>query len=126
MATPLAAAAAAAAGRRPVVIIGGGAMGSAVAYALARRAAAAVAGDGGGDGAPSSVTLVERDPSYARAASALAVGGLRYQFSNPLNVQLSMHSRRLIRDSQAELGVEVRAARPSPRRRRWPARRPCS
>ena len=50
------------------------------------------------------VTIVERDPGYTKAASALAVGGLRYQFSNPLNVALSQYSREVIADSEAQLG----------------------
>ena len=80
----------------PVVIIGGGAMGSASAHYLARRLTAA--------NAAVPVTIVERDPGYTKAASALAVGGLRYQFSNPLNVALSQYSREVIADSEAQLG----------------------
>lgn len=67
--------------QKPVVIVGGGAMGSAAAYALARRANAAVVG-GNADyddlDAPQQavlpVTIIERDPTYEQAASALAVG----------------------------------------------------
>lgn len=84
----------------PVVIIGGGAMGSSSAHWIAKRLV-----ETGHTDVP--VTIVERDPSYSKAASALAVGGLRYQFSNPLNVAQSIFSREVLADSEAQLGLQV-------------------
>ena len=57
-----------------VVIVGGGAIGSAVAYWL--TADPAIAGE---------VVVVERDPSYARASSALSASSILQQFSSPVN-----------------------------------------
>lgn len=84
----------------PVVIIGGGAMGSSSAHWIAKRLQEAGHAD-----AP--VTIVERDPTYAKAASALAVGGLRYQFSHALNAAQSIFSRQVIAESEAQLGLQV-------------------
>src|SRR5205809_1778295 len=63
-----------------VVIIGGGAMGSSIAYHL--KSERHFAG---------SVAVVERDPSYARASSALSASSIRQQFSTPLNIQPSRY-----------------------------------
>jgi sulfopyruvate decarboxylase alpha subunit len=63
---------------RTTVIIGGGAMGSAIACFLSDRM-------GRGD----TIVVIERDPSYARASSALSCSSIRQQFSTPLNIQLS-------------------------------------
>ena len=61
-----------------VCVIGGAAIGSAVALFLARL---------GGSGVQ--VQVVERDPTYARASSALSASSIRQQFSNAINVQMS-------------------------------------
>ncbi len=61
-----------------VVIVGGAAVGSAIAYFLTL--------DTVFDG---SVLVVERDPSYARAATSLSFASIRNQFSNPVNVRIS-------------------------------------
>jgi glycine/D-amino acid oxidase-like deaminating enzyme len=63
-----------------LVIIGGGAIGSSIAYALTAEPAF--------DG---SVLVVERDPTYQRASSALSAGGIRQQFSAPVNIRLSQY-----------------------------------
>jgi len=38
------------------------------------------------------VVVVERDPTYARASSYLATGGIRQQYDSPLNVAMARHS----------------------------------
>jgi glycine/D-amino acid oxidase-like deaminating enzyme len=61
-----------------VCVIGGAAIGSAVALFLARLGGSAV-----------QVQVVERDPTYGRASSALSASSIRQQFSNAINVQMS-------------------------------------
>jgi glycine/D-amino acid oxidase-like deaminating enzyme len=78
-----------------VVICGGAAVGSAVAYFLSRS------GFGG------SVAVVERDPGYAHAATALSASGIRQQFSNPLNIRISAFGVSVIRDFRALAGVDL-------------------
>jgi FAD-dependent oxidoreductase domain-containing protein 1 len=58
-----------------VVIIGGGVMGSSIALHLREAGIARV-------------IVVERDSTYARASSQLAMGGIRQQFGSALNVRL--------------------------------------
>ena len=61
----------------PIVIIGGGVIGSAIAYFLTLQ-------QPGCD-----VVVVERDPTYARASSALSASSIRQQFSTDINIQIS-------------------------------------
>jgi glycine/D-amino acid oxidase-like deaminating enzyme len=61
-----------------VAIVGGGMIGSAVAWWLARDP------DFGGR-----VLVVERDPTYAQAASSLSHSCIRQQFGSPVNVLIS-------------------------------------
>ena len=68
-----------------VVIVGGGVVGSSVAWHLFDR------------GFRGEVTVVERDPSYRRASSFLAMGGVRQQFSSAANIRLARHSIRFYR-----------------------------
>ena len=65
-----------------IVIVGGGVIGSSIAYHLTRR-------DFGGE-----VVVIERDPAYRRASSALAMGGIRQQFSSLANIRLTQYSIR--------------------------------
>ncbi len=66
-------------------------MGAANAAFLAREHGAAV-------------TVLERDPSYAHASSALSASSIRVQFSTPLNIALSQASLALMRPWVDELG----------------------
>ena len=62
--------------RADVVIVGGGVIGSSVAYHLA----------GAGE---RSVIVIERDPSYAQASSALSASSIRQQFTTPACIRMS-------------------------------------
>ena len=83
-------------GRPDVVIIGGGVVGSAVAYFLRRD----------GD---CRVTVVERDPTYARASSALSASSIRQQFSCPVNIALSRFGIGFLRSVGEHLAVNGEA-----------------
>ena len=72
-----------------IVIIGGGAIGSAVAAHLTQPARQAIH--------PCSVTVVERDPSYAQASSALSASSIRQQFSTDINIALSRYGVDVLR-----------------------------
>jgi len=62
-----------------VLVTGGGVVGTACAYFLA-------AGHG------IKATVIERDPSYRRASSALSASSIRQQFSTEINIRLSQAS----------------------------------
>ena len=64
---------------RHIVIIGGGVIGSSIAFHL-------LSSDSTLD-----VIVIERDPSYTRASSRLAMGGIRQQFSSRVNIQLAQY-----------------------------------
>lgn len=75
-----------------VTIVGGGVMGAATACFLARDHGAAV-------------TVIERDPSFARASSSLSLSSIRQQFSQPVNMALSRWSVDFLRCVADELAV---------------------
>ena len=75
-----------------VVIVGGGVMGAATACFLAR--------DHGVH-----ALVLERDPTHARASSALSASSIRQQFSTPLNIALSLWSVEFLRRIGDELAV---------------------
>jgi glycine/D-amino acid oxidase-like deaminating enzyme len=77
-----------------IVIVGGGVIGSSIAYFL-RAADASV-----------DVTVIERDPSYARASSALSAASIRQQFSTPLSVQMSLFGIEFLRSIGERLAVD--------------------
>jgi glycine/D-amino acid oxidase-like deaminating enzyme len=81
------------------VIVGGGVIGSSVAYFLR-------ASDPGVQ-----VTVIERDPTYARSSSALSAASIRQQFSTPLSVRMSLFGIEFLRDIGERL--EVNGERPS-------------
>ena len=78
-----------------VVIVGGGGVGSSIAYHLTARPDFA-----------GKVVVVERDPSYATASTALSAGGVRQQFSTPENIRLSLYGAHFIRDIGRLLEVD--------------------
>ena len=61
-----------------VVVVGGAAVGSAVAYFLTHDLAFS-----------GTVAVIERDPSYAHAATTLSAASIRQQFSTPENIRMS-------------------------------------
>lgn len=83
-----------------VVIIGGAVIGSAVAYFLTANP------DFNG-----SVLVVERDPSYQKAATSLSSSSIRVQFSNPINVRISQYGSEFIRNFAQTMKV---ASEPEP------------
>ncbi|MEN5181630.1 FAD-binding oxidoreductase [Comamonas testosteroni] len=77
----------------PIVIVGGGAIGSAIAYFLTLQQ----------PGVP--VMVIERDPSYAQASSALSASSIRQQFSTAINIALSQFGIGFLRNLKTELAV---------------------
>lgn len=75
-----------------VVIVGGGIMGSATAWWLCEL------------GFTGRVLVVDRDSSYARAASSLSASSIRQQFSDTLNIRISQFAADFIRDFPARMG----------------------
>src|SRR5258707_1221752 len=53
------------------------------------------------------VTVIERDPSYARASSALSASSIRQQFSTPLNIHLSRYGIGFLRRAPEILGIDL-------------------
>ncbi|HTD06196.1 FAD-dependent oxidoreductase [Undibacterium sp.] len=78
-----------------VIIVGGGVIGSAVAYFLAAHPRF-----------HGSVTVIERDASYAQASSALSAGSIRQQFSAPVNIAMSQFGIRFLRQLPRHLAVD--------------------
>ncbi len=79
-----------------VIVVGGGAIGSSIAWHLVRDPAFA-----------GRVTVIERDPTYARASSSLSASSIRQQFSTPLNIHLSRFGIDFLRRAPECLGVDL-------------------
>jgi glycine/D-amino acid oxidase-like deaminating enzyme len=77
-----------------VVIVGGGVIGSSIAYFL--RLSDPTVG----------VTVIERDPTYARSSSALSAASIRQQFSTPLSIQMSLFGIKFLRSIGERLEVD--------------------
>jgi FAD-dependent oxidoreductase domain-containing protein 1 len=84
-----------------VVIIGGGVVGCSVAWHLRH------------DGFTGRLVVVERDRTYARASSFLAMGGIRQQFCTSVTVRMVQHSVGFWKQFDARMG------RPEARPRAW-------
>ncbi|PZR00937.1 MAG: FAD-binding oxidoreductase [Cereibacter sphaeroides] len=78
-----------------VVVIGGAVMGASAAYWLTRMQPGL------------SVLVVERDPTFAKAATALSAASIRQQFTTKVNVQISRFGIEFIRNFQESLGHDV-------------------
>lgn len=76
-----------------IAIIGGAVMGSSAAFWLSRMAVQGL-----------SVAVIEADPTYAQASTALSVASIRQQFSNPINVRISQFGVAFLRNFQDYTG----------------------
>jgi sarcosine oxidase, subunit beta len=77
----------------PVVIIGAGCIGAAIADHLGRRGV-------------KDVVVLEREPFAGAGSTSKAAGGIRAQFSTPLNVRLSMMSIEEFERLPEEMGCD--------------------
>lgn len=71
-------------------------MGSSTAFWLKRHQ----------EGKSLKVVVIERDNCYTTASTVHSLGGIRQQFSNGENVQLSLFGAEFIRNLQGYLGIE--------------------
>jgi FAD-dependent oxidoreductase domain-containing protein 1 len=79
-----------------VVIVGGAVIGSAAAYFLTHD-----------PGFTGRVAVIERDPTYARASTALSAASIRQQFSTPQNIRMSRFGIDFIRSLKQRFGTEA-------------------
>ncbi|MEI6644277.1 MAG: FAD-binding oxidoreductase [Novosphingobium sp.] len=77
-----------------IVIVGGGIIGCLTAWSLRKLGAGAVA-------------VIERDPTYRFASTALSAASIRTQFGCPVNVELSLYGARFLKTVAAEFGDDV-------------------
>lgn len=77
-----------------VVIVGGAVVGSAVAYFLAA-----------GPHFRGRVLVLEKDPTYAGAATSRSAGGMRQQFSTPENIAMSQFGIAFVKAARDHLAV---------------------
>ncbi|MEJ8570186.1 FAD-binding oxidoreductase [Microbaculum marinum] len=82
-----------------VVIVGGGAVGSAVAWFLK-----------GELGFAGSVAVIERDPTYAQAATTLSAASIRQQFSTPQNIRMSQFGLEFLKGIKGRFGEDADVA----------------
>ncbi|POR53402.1 NAD(P)/FAD-dependent oxidoreductase [Bosea psychrotolerans] len=78
-----------------VVICGGAAIGSSVAYHLAAD-----------PGFKGKVVVVEKDPTYRLAASALSAASIRQQYSSAVNIRISLFGIDFLRNLGTHLAVD--------------------
>jgi sarcosine oxidase, subunit beta len=76
-----------------VVIIGGGIVGSSIAYHLTAAGC-------------HNVLVLERESAQGKGSTGKSMGGVRAQFSTPLNIQMSMYSIAFYATMQERLGHE--------------------
>lgn len=76
-----------------IIIVGGAVMGSSVAFHLLTAEPKL------------KLAVVERDPAYTRASTALSLGGVRIQFSLKENIQISLYARKRFSTFEEEMAV---------------------
>ena len=76
-----------------VVIIGGGIVGSSIAWHLAEAGC-------------TNVVVLEREKSQGKGSTGKSMGGVRAQFSTPVNIQMSLYSIPFYADFEARTGHE--------------------
>lgn len=79
-----------------VVIVGGAAVGSSVAYFLTHDF-----------GFAGSIAVIERDPTYALAATTLSAASIRQQFSMPENIRMSRFGVEFFGDLKTRFGADA-------------------
>lgn len=77
-----------------IVVIGGGCVGTSVAYHLAQRGA-------------KNIVVLEREKFLAMGSTGRATGGVRYQFSTPVNIKLSLYGVNVIEHFEELFGVSA-------------------
>jgi len=73
------------------VIIGGGIVGASIAYQLTKAGCCNVA-------------ILERESSQGKGSTGKSMGGVRAQFSTPVNIQMSLYSIPFLRDFEDTMG----------------------
>ena len=77
-----------------VAIVGGAVIGSSVAWWLGRMSPKL------------RILVIERDPTYARASTALSVASIRQQYTQPVNVRISRFGIDFIRNARERTGLD--------------------
>jgi FAD-dependent oxidoreductase domain-containing protein 1 len=80
---------------RDIVIVGGAIVGASIAYFLRE------------EGYRGTIAVIERDPSFAQAATTLSCASIRQQFSIPENIRLSRFTLQFFRELQARFGASA-------------------
>ncbi|KAF0688619.1 Aste57867_19792 [Aphanomyces stellatus] len=78
---------------KDVLIVGGGVMGSSVAYHLAKKAPGL------------KITVLERSLAYKRASAVLSAGGIRMQFSERPNIEMSQYGIQFLKNAAHTMHV---------------------
>ena len=80
---------------RDIVIVGGAIVGASIAYFLRE------------EGYRGTIAVIERDPSFAQAATTLSCASIRQQFSIPENIRLSRFTLRFFRELQSRVSASA-------------------
>jgi len=75
-----------------VLVIGGGIVGASIAYFIKKRLRDSL-----------EVVVLEKDMTFSKASTTLAVGGIRQQFSLKENIQMSMFTSKFLRNAKDDL-----------------------